>query len=553
MRGTWFLRQAALRRWPAAVAALGVVSLAVMLTTGERGNQAAAQETKPDLPPDLARVQSASFLIGSVNVDAILNSNATKGIREKALQALSEPLKGLESEIGIGILDINRITMVLQGIGHDQSEPVFVVAVKKTIEPENVLRAALPQYTEKTVENAKVYVGTPPHRKSISFLDGKSYIIGEGDIVERFLSTPPPPKKAGPLTPVLQAIASGKHAAVFGVNPDLLAALEDKLPPQVDPFKPLLAAKSSLVTVDLTDKLTVEARGTFADAKDAEKAATVVEELRKMVLGFMAEGIERTEKQGKDWAKIVELMKLGETAVKEGTVKQKDAEVHIALSAKTDMATLNGALIEAVGKIRDSAGRIQSQNNLKQIALSFHNYMDTTGAFPTNVVDKNGKPMLSWRVMILPYIEQDNLFKQFHLDEPWDSEHNKKLIDQMPTTYLMPGDDAKKHLTRYQGFNGKGALFDGAVGKKITDITDGTSNTIMVVEGAKGVIWTKPDDLPFGDDKLVPLVANPKKGGFNAAICDGSVRFFKNSIKEDTLRALITISGGEVIPADADD
>jgi uncharacterized protein DUF1559 len=227
--------------------------------------------------------------------------------------------------------------------------------------------------------------------------------------------------------------------------------------------------------------------------------------------------------------------------------------LHLSLVAKTDMTTLNGALIEAVAKTRDAAARIQGQNNLKQIALAFHNYADVNGAFPTSVLDKDGKPLLSWRVMILPYIEQDNLYKEFHLDEPWDSEHNKKLIDQMPHIYLVPGDDAKKKLTRYLGFSGKGALFDGATGKKITDITDGTSNTIMVVEAAKGVPWTKPDDLPFGDGKLVPLVANPKKGGFSVAYCDGSVRFLKNTIKEETLRALITIAGGEVIPADADD
>src|SRR5262249_37668547 len=134
----------------------------------------------------------------------------------------------------------------------------------------------------------------------------------------------------------------------------------------------------------------------------------------------------------------------------------------------------------------------------------------------------------------------------------WDSEHNKKLIDQMPQIYVVPGDDAKKKLTRYLGFSGKGALFDGATGKKFADIIDGTSNTLMVVEAAKGVPWTKPEDLPFGDGKLVPLVANPKKGGFSAAYCDGSVRFLKNTIKEETLRALITIAGGEVIPADDD-
>ena len=108
------------------------------------------------------------------------------------------------------------------------------------------------------------------------------------------------------------------------------------------------------------------------------------------------------------------------------------------------------------------------------------------------------QPLLSWRVLILPYIEQDNLFKEFHLDEPWDSEHNKKLLAKMPKTYETVDSDAKKgFLTRYLGFSGKDAMFDGAKGIQFADITDGLSNTIMVVEAAKGVPWSKPEDISF--------------------------------------------------------
>jgi hypothetical protein len=547
------MRGASILRW--AAVALAVFSvLALVADIGNPSSQATAQETKPELPGDLARIQSASFLIGSANFNGILNSEGVKGIKEKALKSFADLLKDFEKEVGLGVLDIERITMVMPSIGPNQSEPVFIVAAKKAIEPDNILRVALPERSEKTADNAKIYVGKDRERKAISFLEGNAYVLGPPDAVEKFVTAAPPPKKAGPLTPVLEAIASGKHALALGINPEALAAFADMFPPEVEAFKPLIAAKSSLITVDLTDKVTVKARGTFAEAKDAEKAETAVDELRKMLLEVTAKGIEQTEKRGTDWAKIVELMKLGQSAVKDSKIERKDAELHLLLSAKTDMTTLNAALIDAVAKTRDAAARIQSMNNLKQIALASINHADATGALPINVYDKNGKPMLSWRVMILPYIEQDNLYKEFHLDEPWDSEHNKKLIDQMPPVYLVPGDDAKKKLTRYLAFSGKGALFDGATGKKFpADIPDGTSNTILVVEAAKGVPWTKPEDLPFSDGKLVPLVTNPKKGGFIAAFCDGSVRFLKNTIKEETLRALITPAGGEVIPADADD
>src|SRR6516165_5495577 len=104
--------------------------------------------------------------------------------------------------------------------------------------------------------------------------------------------------------------------------------------------------------------------------------------------------------------------------------------------------------------------------------------------------------MLSWRVMILPYIEQQNLYNQFHLNEPWDSEHNKKLLARMPVVYASPQDDraVKEHSTYYQGFYGKSAFFEGKQGVRYpAAFTDGTSNTIMVVEASKAVPWTKPE------------------------------------------------------------
>src|SRR5262249_20669195 len=135
-------------------------------------------------------------------------------------------------------------------------------------------------------------------------------------------------------------------------------------------------------------------------------------------------------------------------------------------------------------------------NNLKQIVLAFHNYESAYGSFPAAAIcDKAGKPLLSWRVAILPFVEQDNLYQQFHLNEPWDSEHNKKLLAMMPRIYVADGGDAKMpampaegdgvpatQRTNYRVFVGGGAAFDLRKGVKITDFTDGTSNTIMVVE-----------------------------------------------------------------------
>jgi uncharacterized protein (TIGR03067 family)/prepilin-type processing-associated H-X9-DG protein len=196
-------------------------------------------------------------------------------------------------------------------------------------------------------------------------------------------------------------------------------------------------------------------------------------------------------------------------------------------------------------------GRRQSTNNLKQIALAFHQYHDNNKYFPVHAIyDKEGKtPLLSWRVAILPYIDQDALYKQFKLDEPWNSEHNMKLIAQMPRIYEPVG-MGKKVIgkTYYQVFTGPSTAFDGNKRMKFQGITDGTSNTGMIWEAKDPVVWTKPDDLvlPKDGDKL-PELGGMFKTGMNVAYFDGSVRWVRKDIPAKILRAVITPNGGEVI------
>ena len=218
-------------------------------------------------------------------------------------------------------------------------------------------------------------------------------------------------------------------------------------------------------------------------------------------------------------------------------------------------------LLPAVNSSRMAARRAQSVNNLKQIGLAMHNFHSTDNHFPADVRGKDGKPLLSWRVQILPFIEQSNLFNEFKLDEPWDSPHNKALLDRMPVAFMVPGAKNEPGRTFYRGFSGKRTIFDPKVpdGVGIASITDGTSNTVAVVEAKEAVPWTKPGlDIPFDEalkpDKLQSLrgaLGGHSPGGFNVLFCDGSVRFIKDSINLMVLRALITRDGGEVISSDS--
>jgi RNA polymerase sigma factor (sigma-70 family) len=211
----------------------------------------------------------------------------------------------------------------------------------------------------------------------------------------------------------------------------------------------------------------------------------------------------------------------------------------------------NPKQVQAVNKVREAAARSISQNNMKQIGLAFHMHVDAErGPFPLHAIySKDGKtPLLSWRVAILPYIEQKALFDQFKLDEPWDSQHNKALIAKMPKIYEAPFGDLQPGKTYYQVFTGKNTAHDGAKKMGLADFVDGTSNTILLAEAKDPVIWTQPVDIvvPADPDKA-PAFGGLFKGGANMLFADGSVIFVNRDADVEALRALITPAGGEVV------
>jgi hypothetical protein len=206
-------------------------------------------------------------------------------------------------------------------------------------------------------------------------------------------------------------------------------------------------------------------------------------------------------------------------------------------------------LLPAVQSSRGAARRAQSTNNLKQIALAMHNYHDARKTFPPAFkADKDGKPLLSWRVLILPQMEYDSLYQQFKLDEPWDSEHNKKLLDQMPMEYKSPTDAGlPPGMTHYMTVRGEKSAFPGGKALRIVDIRDGSSNTIMTVEADKAVPWTKPDDFEYDENNPVKGLGSLHPTVFLAGFVDGSVHPISNSIDANMLKALFTRDGREAV------
>ena len=229
-----------------------------------------------------------------------------------------------------------------------------------------------------------------------------------------------------------------------------------------------------------------------------------------------------------------------------------------------------------IAKARAAARRAASSNHLKQLALGFHNFHDTYNALPpAAVIGPDGKPWHSWRVLLLPFLEEMELYKKYDFSQPWDSPKNLAVAEKMPAIFRDPAREGPPDtLTDYAAITGEAAIFQPGVvtmtsaddfpaclktAKKVgfASITDGTSNTILfaTVDPARKIPWTKPEDIvlddtfpgigkPAGIGAIHPL-GDGRVGLF--AFADGSVHLIADTVDTETLRKFLTRAGGEVV------
>jgi hypothetical protein len=365
-----------------------------------------------------------------------------------------------------------------------------------------------------------------------------------------------------PTGPLADAIAAGgRHTLAAGVHlPPLFREFDRRMPPELTPYAALTAARTGVLTGDLAKTAKFTLTLTFDDAAAAKRAGPVLEEGLKTLAGKATEHAAEMKDRGPHEKVLAPVLEAVAVGLKNAQVKANGNTV----VATTDVdvgppaAKAVAELLQSLSSRKQFAART---NNLKEIGLALHNYESANGKLPTNVYNAKGEAILSWRVHLLPFLEHENLYRRFKMDEPWDSENNKPLVEMMPKVFEVPGRDAPKGRTYYQGFVSPGpgkpqpkGVFGQAWfvegdknGRTLAGIPDGTANTIAVAEARDAVIWSKPDDLPFGE-KLPPLGAE-KANEFMALFFDGHIAAIPTKTDPTTLRALITVNGGEVTPS----
>ncbi len=465
-------------------------------------------------------------------------------------------------ELGFDPLGVEEVILFAESsITQTGSDYCALIRLKNPVDAAKLFPGLSEQLDAATFAGKKGFKARSPEAPSIAIYDAKTIFVGPEPMLLKVLK---PITAVSPLAAKIRALPSKSHAtAIVLVEPvrEFLTGQLANTPPLPPPLAELKNLPEWVDQVEIHANIgsagTVKLALLSGERSSAEKVQTTITnamDFGKEMLLAQTRQMDPEDPIQVATGKYTQRMSDHFQKLLSPKLNDKVVSLEIKNDSNSQVASVGvgvALLLPAVQAAREAARRMSSLNNLKQIALATHNYHDTFNRFPDQGAKaKDGKPLLSWRVHLLPFMEGSELYDKFHLDEPWDSEHNKKLIDQMPAVYRAPG-SRLTNKTHYLAPLGEGVGFESGEKIGFASITDGTSNTIMVVEASeeRAVIWTKPDDYEIDLENPTKGLTGLRPGGFQVALFDGSVRFISQNVDAATLKAMFTRAGGEVYKA----
>jgi len=345
--------------------------------------------------------------------------------------------------------------------------------------------------------------------------------------------------------------AQGYSSTPANTTPNLGASLET-ISPLFD------KTRAYAISIGAFPKVSVDVIAETATEADAQPVVETLRALLTLARNSVQAAVHNSDRESKNPA-FRSVLPMSDSLLSHAQVDSSGTLVHMQAKSSLELGEALKSLAPVATRAAQSAQAAMSVNHLKRLGLAFHNYHDANGHYPSPVMYGGSRKAIpySWRVALLPYVEENPLYRQYNFDEPWDGPNNRKLIDKMPAVYSVPGVDGaplSRSNTSYFVFSGEMAALGGASlpgGKYpeigVAQILDGTSNTILAVERRADVPWTKPEDIPFDIRGPLPELGGFSPDTFHALFADGSVHTIKKSVNPVTLRALITGAAGEVI------
>jgi prepilin-type processing-associated H-X9-DG protein len=552
---------------PAArLAAVGIVLLCGLLVAGLRGpvgpSPAWAEDAAAEKPSAaIAEKDSAAIDLSFVPATAqgVIVIRPAEAVRRPELAPLVKLLEesGTAVPQGTRLADFRQIICVFIPIEmHGSVQQLIIYQSFNPLDASSRSLSPLGQNfrIDKELDGKRMYLSNSRH-VALQYDDRTIIFAFAEKVIERYLKA-----KRGVL-PQWLPLDTWKsfekdHVVIAGDMASIRRGMNRPItgggPPAIDvlsAFSPLYENTTSILGgLRIDDKAFVHAGVLAKDDASAENVKKAVEAVFALVqanISLQTYGEITGEKPPKEDPQTARMLDLVKSLL--ANLKIEREGVQISAQSSVGISLLQ-RFLPAVAAARQAAQNVQSQNNLRQLAIAMHNYLDAKKHFPPAVLyGPDGKTPYSWRVALLPYLGYSALYKQYRFDEPWDSPNNRKLLTQMPAVYRCPMEPAGSQNTCYFVLTGPGTLFDGKKETAPKDVRDGFSYTLMLVEAKRGIPWTKPEDIPYNPDQPLPKLGGFFKGKINIAYADGSVWYLPDSIGEKMLRALITKDGKEVV------